>query len=487
MLTNEWLKTATLGALGDALRSKKISSVELTEAYLSRAKASQPTLGAFVTLCEEAALLQAKAADAALAAGTAGALTGIPLGIKDNICTKGVLTTCASRMLADFVPPYHATVIERLIGQNAVLLGKTNLDEFAMGSASQTSYFGGVCNPYDPTRVAGGSSGGSAVAVAAALVPAALGSDTGGSIRQPAAFCGVTGLKPTYGTVSRYGLVAFASSLDQIGPIARTAEDCGLLLNAIAGADPLDATTKSGDRPNYTAKIGTPLTGTVIGLPKEFFAADCSDEVTAALNEAVAVFRSMGCIIKEVSLPSLKYAIAAYYLISSAEAASNLARYDGIKYGYRSTSGDTYEEQVKHTRREGFGWEVKRRIMLGNYALSSGYYDAYYQKAVMLRARLQSECDALLQECDLLLTPTAPTTAYPISEAEKSPAEIYAADLCTVVANLTGLPAITTTCGYDKAGLPIGMSLTGRAFAEATLLATADAFEKNFTRKEAAL
>lgn len=487
MLTNDCIKTATLAGLRDGLIQKKFSALELTEAYLARAKALQPTLGAFITLCEASARTQAEAADALLAKGNGGALTGIPLGIKDNICTKGVQTTCASRMLFDFVPPYNATVIEKLAAQKAVLLGKTNLDEFAMGSASQTSYFGGVCNPYDTTRVAGGSSGGSAAAVAAAMCPAALGSDTGGSIRQPAAFCGVTGLKPTYGTVSRYGLVAFASSLDQIGPIARTAEDCGILLNTIAGADPFDATAKPGTRPDYTAKLGTSLAGTVIGLPKEFFAADLSDEVAAALHEAVGVYQSLGCTVKEVSLPSFQYAIAAYYLLSSAEAASNLARYDGIKYGYRSANGNTYEEQLKHTRREGFGWEVKRRIMLGNYALSSGYYDAYYQKAVMIRARLRSEYDALLRDCDLLLTPTAPTTAFPIAETEKSPAEIYAADLCTVTANITGLPAISTTCGYDKAGLPIGMSLTGRAFDEATLLAAADGFERSFVRKEAAL
>lgn len=477
----------SLQALRDGLDRRDFSALELTQAYLERIQQYDSAINSYITVCEEHALAAAKAADARIADGSADALTGIPLQIKDNICTKGIATTCASKMLCDFIPPYDATVTDRLNRAGAVLLGKGNMDEFAMGSTCQTSYFGGAKNPYDTTCVPGGSSGGAAAAVAAGLCAAAIGSDTGGSIRQPASFCGVTGLKPTYGTVSRYGLVAFASSLDQIGPVARSAADCGTLLQAIAGADANDATLKPISDANYTAKLGTSMKGIVIGLPKEFFGDGISDEVKAIVCSAAKEYERMGCTLREVSLPSLKYAVAAYYLISSAEAASNLSRYDGIKFGYRSKKGDSYEELIKNTRSDGFGEEVKRRIMLGNYALSSGYYDAYYKKAVQLRGRLRDEYAAILSDCDLILTPTAPTTAYKLGQRVQSPVELYVGDICTVTVNITGLPAISTTCGYTAAGMPVGMSLIGRAFDEATIIGVADAFEKGFVRTEARL
>lgn len=481
------IKKATVSDLNRGLKNKDFSAVELAKAYLSRARELQPTLGAFITLCEQSALEDAKKADEQLAKGEGNSLTGIPLGIKDNICTKDIRTTCASKMLEDFIPPYSATVVERLKTKNVILLGKTNMDEFAMGSSSETSYFGSVSNPYDVSRVAGGSSGGSAAAVAAGLCPVALGSDTGGSIRQPAAFCGVTGIKPTYGTVSRYGLVAFASSLDQIGTIGRNAKDCALLLNGITGADLLDATCSRLPRPDYTSKLGKPINRYVIGVPSEFFGDDISDDVKNAVHNAVKELEKQGCTIKTVSLPSLKYAVAAYYLLSSAEAASNLSRYDGIKYGYRNLDGAKYEEQLCRTRSEAFGWEVKRRIMLGNYALSSGYYEAYYKKATQIRAKFRVEFEELFKECDMLLTPTAPTTAYEKGKAETNPVSTYLSDVCTVTANISGLPAISTTCGYDGKGLPIGMSLIGRAFDEATIISVVDRFEQTFERKEAAI
>lgn len=481
------IKTATVKQLGEGLKQKQFTSVELTLAYLKCAKEKNSANKAFITVCEESAVSDAKKADKKINQGEASALTGIPLGIKDNICTKDIKTTCASKMLADFIPPYNATVIERLKANGIVMLGKTNMDEFAMGGSSQTSFFGGARNPYDLNRVTGGSSGGSAAAVAAAMCAAAIGSDTGGSVRQPASFCGVTGLKPTYGTVSRYGLIAFASSFDQIGPIARSAEDCAILLNAIAGSDQNDATCKKHEPLDYTAKIGKSLKGTVIGLPKEFFESGLDDSVKNAVFQAARTYEKMGCILKNVSMPSLKYAVAAYYLISSAEAASNLSRYDGIKFGYRSEKGSTYEELIKNTRREGFGKEVKRRIMLGNYALSSGYYEAYYNKAVKIRGKIKSEYEDILKECDIILTPTAPTAAYPLGKQENDPVKMYSADICTVTANISGLPAISSPCGYDADGMPLGLSLTGRAFDEATIIGAADAFERAFTRREAAL
>lgn len=483
----ELILTATIPQLGHGLANKDFSSVELTSAYLERAKILNEQTNAFITIDEEYALKSAEKADELIKNGKAKPLTGIPLSVKDNICTKDIKTTCASKMLEDFTPFYDATAVSRLKKQGAVIIGKTNMDEFAMGGSSGTSCFGAVKNPYDLTRVPGGSSGGSATSVSASMCTASLGSDTGGSVRQPASFCGITGLKPTYGAVSRYGLIAFASSFDQIGTIGKTAEDCGILLNAIAGKDDLDSTCSTLPFKNCLKEINKGVKGLKVALPKEFFGDNINGDVKSAVFKATETFKNMGAEILEVSLPELKYAVAAYYLISSAEAASNLSRYDGIKYGHRSEKGKTYEEIIKNSRREGFGNEVKRRIMLGNYALSSGYYEAYYNKAVKIRKKLKAQLDEIFKTCDLILTPTAPTTAYKIGSMEKNPAHMYLADICTVLANIAGLPAISTPCGYDKKGLPIGMSLMGKAFSEATLIRAATAFEIQFERREAAL
>ena len=450
------------------LDSKEISAVELTEQYFDRIENSDKEINSYITVCKENALADAKKAQEVIDSGNSGAFTGLPISVKDNICTLGVKTTCASHMLDDFIPPYNATVMEKLKKDNIVMLGKTNMDEFAMGGSSQTSYFGGVKNPYDLTRVTGGSSGGAAASVSADLCAAALGSDTGGSVRQPASFCGVTGLKPTYGTVSRWGLIAFASSLDQIGVIAKSAEDTGYMLEGIYGYDENDATSSKKSEGNYNSLIGSDVNKLKIGVPKEFFGDGLNDEVN-------------------VSLPSLEYAVSAYYLISSAEAASNLSRFDGIKYGLRSGLGEDFNDLIKNSRREGFGQEVKRRIMLGNYALCSGYYDAYYKNATRIRTQIRNEYSDIFSKCDVMLTPTAPTTAYKIGEQENDPVKMYLADIYTVTVNIAGLPAISTTCGYDSKGLPIGMSLIGKAFDEKTIIAVCDRFEKDFERKEIVL
>ena len=469
------------------LDSKEISAVELTEQYLDRIEKSDKEINSYITVCKENALADAKKAQEVIDSGNSGAFTGLPISVKDNICTLGVKTTCASHMLDDFIPPYNATVMEKLKKDNIVMLGKTNMDEFAMGGSSQTSYFGGVKNPYDLTRVTGGSSGGAAASVSADLCAAALGSDTGGSVRQPASFCGVTGLKPTYGTVSRWGLIAFASSLDQIGVIAKSAEDTGYMLEGIYGYDENDATSSKKSERNYNSLIGSDVSKLKIGVPKEFFGDGLNDEVKTAVLNAVEYYKKLGCEIVDVSLPSLEYAVSAYYLISSAEAASNLSRFDGIKYGLRSGLGEDFNDLIKNSRREGFGQEVKRRIMLGNYALCSGYYDAYYKNATRIRTQIRNEYADIFSKCDVMLTPTAPTTAYKIGEQENDPVKMYLADIYTVTVNIAGLPAISTTCGYDSKGLPIGMSLIGKAFDEKTIIAVCDRFEKDFERKEIVL
>lgn len=469
------------------LDSKEISAVELTEQYLDRIEKSDKEINSYITVCKENALADAKKAQEVIDSGNSGAFTGLPISVKDNICTLGVKTTCASHMLDDFIPPYNATVMEKLKKDNIVMLGKTNMDEFAMGGSSQTSYFGGVKNPYDLTRVTGGSSGGAAASVSADLCAAALGSDTGGSVRQPASFCGVTGLKPTYGTVSRWGLIAFASSLDQIGVIAKSAEDTGYMLEGIYGYDENDATSSKKSEGNYNSLIGSDVNKLKIGVPKEFFGDGLNDEVKTAVLNAVEYYKKLGCEIVDVSLPSLEYAVSAYYLISSAEAASNLSRFDGIKYGLRSGLGEDFNDLIKNSRREGFGQEVKRRIMLGNYALCSGYYDAYYKNATRIRTQIRNEYADIFRKCDVMLTPTAPTTAYKIGEQENDPVKMYLADIYTVTVNIAGLPAISTTCGYDSKGLPIGMSLIGKAFDEKTIIAVCDRFEKDFERKEIVL
>lgn len=469
------------------LDKKEISAPELTAAYLERINSVDGKLESYITVTAEEAEKAAEKAQDKINKGEASPLCGIPLAIKDNICTEGIKTTCASKMLENFIPPYNATVMDKLENEGIVMLGKTSMDEFAMGGSTQTSAFKKTKNPYDLERVPGGSSGGSAAAVGASLCAAALGSDTGGSIRQPSSFCGVTGLKPTYGRVSRYGLVAFASSLDQIGPVAKSASDCAVILNAISGFDPHDGTSSRNDVPDFTAKIGQDIKGMKIAVPKEFYAEGIDEEVRNAVLKASDYYKSLGAELIDCSMPSLKYAVAAYYLISSAEASSNLSRYDGIKFGHRSEIGDSFNELIANSRREGFGEEVKRRIMLGNYALSSGYYDAYYGKAMALKQKIREEYEQIFTGCDVILTPTAPTVAYGLNENISDPAKMYQADICTVTVNIASLPAISTTCGYDSKGMPIGMSIIGKKWDEATIIQAADAFEKNFTRQNAAI
>ena len=466
----------------EMLDKKEVSAKELADAYLERINNVDGKLESYITVTADEAHAAAEKAQQAINKGEASALTGIPLAIKDNICTDGVKTTCASKMLEDFVPPYNATVMEKLNAADIVMLGKTSMDEFAMGGSTQTSAFKKTKNPYDLGRVPGGSSGGSAAAVSASLCAAALGSDTGGSIRQPASFCGVTGLKPTYGRVSRYGLVAFASSLDQIGSIAKDAHDCAIILNAISGYDYHDGTSAKRDVPDFTEKIGKSIAGMKIAIPKEFYAEGIDADVREAVEKAAKWYESQGAVLVDCSMPSLKYAVAAYYLIASAEASSNLSRYDGIKYGHRSEKGDSYNDLICNSRSEGFGDEVKRRILLGNYALSSGYYDAYYGKAMALKQRIREEYESIFQKCDIILTPTAPTVAYGVNENISDPAKMYQADICTVTVNIASLPAISTPCGYDSKGMPIGMSIIGRHWDEASIIQAADAYEKQFER-----
>lgn len=471
---------AKIRDLRKALDNKEISAAELCGEYFKRIEQVDPKLLSYITVTKDKALSDAENAQKLIDAGKSTALTGIPLAIKDNICIDGVKTTCASRMLESFIPPYNATVIEKLNAEGYVLLGRTSMDEFAMGGSNQTSAFAKTKNPYDLERVPGGSSGGSAAAVSASLAPAALGSDTGGSIRQPSSFCGVTGIKPTYGRVSRYGLVAFASSLDQIGPICSDARDCAIMLNAICGHDRHDATSARVDTPDFTEKIGQPINGLKIALPKEFFSDAVDHTVKCCVLDAAKELEKLGAELVECSMPGLKYAIPAYYLIACAEAASNLSRFDGIKYGFRG-EGRTFEELIRDSRSRGFGEEVKRRILLGNYALSSGYYDAYYKKALALKQEIIKEYNEIFEIADVILTPTAPTPAYKIGAQDNDPVKMYQADICTVTVNIAQLPGISTTCGYtaDK-GLPIGMSIIGRRFDEQTILQVADAWEYGF-------
>lgn len=476
-----------LKKLREMLDKKEISAVELTKQYLDKIEEKDKILNSYITVCRESAMEEAQNAQNMIDSGNSDFMTGLPVSVKDNICTEGIKTTCASRMLEDFIPPYNATAVQKLKNSGAVIIGKTNMDEFAMGGSSQTSYFGGVKNPYDTKRVTGGSSGGAAASVSAGLCAAALGSDTGGSVRQPASLCGVTGLKPTNGVVSRWGLIAFASSLDQIGVIAKSAEDTGYILDCVYGYDKNDATSSKKADGNYTSLIGSDITQLKIGIPKEFFGSGLNSDIKAEIFKVIEYYKSIGCEIIDVSLPSLEYAVSAYYLISSAEAASNLSRFDGIKYGLRSGLGEDYNELIKNSRREGFGNEVKRRIMLGNYALCSGYYDAYYKNATRIRNQLIKEYEQIFKQCDVIITPTAPTTAYKIGEQENDPVKMYLADIYTVTVNIAGLPAISTTCGYDKNNMPIGISLIGRPFDERTLIAVCDRFENDFERREAVI
>ena len=461
----------------DQLTSRQISSVELTQACLDRIDAVEDRVQAFLTLTPEVALAQAEEADRMLAAGEGGPLTGVPVQIKDVMCTKGVLTTCASRMLENFVPVYSATAVERIIGQGAVMLGKGNMDEFAMGSSCENSAFHPTHNPWDLDRVPGGSSAGAAASVAAGETIFSLGSDTGGSVRQPAALCGVVGLKPTYGLVSRYGLIAFASSLDQIGPMGRTVADCALVLSVIAGHDPRDATSVNREPKDYAAALGQDIKGLRLGVPEEYFVDGMDPGTRKAIEEAVSTLEGLGASVRPVSLPTTRYALACYYIIAPSECSANLARYDGVRYGYSYQETDDMWEALEKTREHGFGPEVTRRVMLGTYALSSGYYDAYYLKAQQARTLIRQDFDRVFQEVDALVTPTSPVTAFKIGEKIGDPVQMYLIDVCTLPPNIAGLPALSVPCGFSE-GLPVGMQLIGPHFSEETLLRTAHAYEK---------
>ncbi len=467
----------TVAELSQMLRAREISSVELTRAFLDRID-KYKTLNAFITLDPERSLAQARAADERLARGEGGALTGVPIAHKDIFCADGWLTTCGSKMLANFVAPYDATVIERFDAAGAVILGKTNMDEFAMGSSNETSYYGPVRNPWNLAMVPGGSSGGSAAAVAARLAPAATGTDTGGSIRQPAALCNLTGLKPSYGRVSRYGMVAFASSLDQGGPICRTAEDCALLLGVMAGFDPRDSTSVEAPVPDYVAALGHDIGELRIGLPKEYFGAGLGEEVARVIEAAVAELKKLGAELVEVSLPNAGLAIPCYYVLAPAEASSNLSRYDGVRYGYRARQYSDLVDMYCRTRAEGFGAEVKRRIMIGTYVLSAGYYDAYYLKAQRLRRLIAEDFARAFEVCDVIAGPTSPTTAFPLGAKASDPIAMYLSDIYTVSVNLAGLPAVSLPAGFDSQGLPVGMQLIGRYLDEARLLNVAHKYQQ---------
>lgn len=471
----------TAHELKDLLNSKKASAVEITQSVLDRIQNVEEKVGSYITVCKDEALNRAKAVQEKIDKGeSVSLLGGIPMALKDNICTEGVKTTCASKMLNNFVPPYNATVAKKLYDADTVLLGKLNMDEFAMGGSTENSYFKKTCNPWDLERVPGGSSGGSAACVAAGEAVFALGSDTGGSIRQPASFCGVVGLKPTYGSISRFGLVAFASSLDQIGPLTKDVIDCALVMNAICGHDPMDSTSINSDYPDFTKALINDVKGMKIGIPKEYIHGEgLNSEVKNAIMNAVEVLKKLGAECEEFLLPITEYAIPAYYIISSAEASSNLARYDGVKYGYRAEKFTDLLDLYKQSRSEGFGTEVKRRIMLGTYALSSGYYDAYYKKALQVRTLIKNGFDEAFSKYDLVIGPTAPTTAYKIGEKIDDPLEMYLGDIFTVSVNIAGLPGLVVPCGFDSNKLPIGLQLIGKPLDESTLLRVGYTFEQN--------
>ena len=470
----------TIHELRQKLENREITSEEITRQYINRIKELDQKVNSYLTICEEEAINKAKQVDEKYSRGEKlGALAGIPVAIKDNICTKGVKTTCASKMLENFIPPYDATVIEKLMDEDAVIIGKTNLDEFAMGASTERSYFKTTKNPWNLNKVPGGSSGGSAACVAADLAPIALGSDTGGSVRQPSSYCSTVGLKPTYGRISRYGLVAFASSLDQIGILSKDVTDSAMMLNILAGKDEHDTTSANIEVPDYTKSIVNDVKGLKIGLPKEYIGEGVADDVRNAILEAAEKFKSLGAIVEECSIPFAKYMLPTYYTICCAEASSNLGRFDGIRYGYRTKNYSTLKDLYKNTRSEGFGEEVKRRILLGTYVLSSGYYDAYYKKAQKARTLLIYKFKELFNDYDLILTPTAPDTAFDIGSKTSDPVKMYLVDICTVPINVAGVPAISIPCGFDKDNMPIGMQLIGKHFDEETLLKAAYTYEQN--------
>jgi len=468
----------TLRELGAALAARQISSVELTQLYLDRITALNPQLNAFITVNPELSLAQAQAADARLAAGNADPLTGIPIAQKDIFCAQGWLTTCGSKMLSNFVSPYDAHVIEQFNNAGAVNLGKTNMDEFAMGSSNETSYYGPVKNPWDTQRVPGGSSGGTAAAVAARLCAAATGTDTGGSIRQPAALCGISGLKPTYGVCSRYGMIAFASSLDQAGPMGRSAEDLALMLNVMAGFDERDSTSVQRDKEDYTRNLNNPLNGLRIGLPKEFFAEGLGSDVAQAVEAAIAEYKKLGAAIVDISLPNSKLSVPVYYVLAPAEASSNLSRFDGVRYGYRAPEYSDLTDMYEKSRAQGFGAEVKRRIMIGTYVLSHGYYDAYYIKAQKIRRLIAQDFAEAFKQCDVIMGPTSPSTAFKLGEKGDDPVQMYLSDIYTIAVNLAGLPGMSIPCGFGANGMPVGLQIIGNYFDEARMLNVAHQYQR---------
>ena len=469
----------TVHELQDKLKNKELTSSEITNAYVDKIKENEPKVEAFVTTLTDEAVAKAEEIDKKREAGElTNELAGIPIGIKDNICTKGIKTTCSSRMLENFISPYDATVMDKLKNEYLINLGKLNMDEFAMGGSTETSYFKKTKNPWNLDCVPGGSSGGSAAAVASGMVPWALGSDTGGSIRQPASFCGVVGLKPTYGLVSRYGLVAFASSLDQIGPITKDVKDSAILLNIIAGHDEKDTTSVDIKKKDYVKALKNDIKGMKIGVPKDFFGEGINAELKEKLEQAIEKYKELGAVVEEFSLDIANYALATYYIIACAEASSNLGRFDGIRYTYRTPEFKDLKEIYKKSRSEGFGAEVKRRIILGTYVLSSGYYDAYYKKAQKVRTLVTNEFNKAFEKYDVILTPTSPTVAFKIGEKSENPLEMYLADICTVSVNIAGLPGISVPCGVDSQGMPIGMQLIGSKFCEETILNAAYTYEQ---------
>jgi aspartyl-tRNA(Asn)/glutamyl-tRNA(Gln) amidotransferase subunit A len=468
---------SSLKELATLLASKKISSLELTREFLARIGRFNPSINAYVTLDEEKTLAQARAADARIAKGEAGPLTGIPIAQKDIFCAKGWTTTCGSKMLENFVAPYDAHVIEQFDLAGAVNLGKTNMDEFAMGSSNETSYFGKVKNPWDKERVPGGSSGGSAAAVAARMCAAATGTDTGGSIRQPASLCGLSGLKPTYGVCSRYGMIAFASSLDQAGPMAKSSEDLALMMNVMAGFDPRDSTSLQRDKEDYTRDLNKPLTGLRIGLPREYFAAGLDAGVAKVVEEAIAAYRKLGAETVEISLPNTQLSIPVYYVLAPAEASSNLARFDGVRYGYRAPEYADLLDMYSKTRAQGFGDEVKRRIMIGTYVLSAGYYDAYYLKAQKIRRLIAQDFTDAFKHCDVIMGPAAPGTAFKMGEKTADPVSMYLEDLYTIAVNLAGLPGMSIPAGFSN-GLPVGLQIIGNYFDEARMLGVGHQYQQ---------
>jgi aspartyl-tRNA(Asn)/glutamyl-tRNA(Gln) amidotransferase subunit A len=468
----------TLHDAGNKLRKREFSSVELTEAVFERIAGTESKIRAYLTLARDAALEQARQADERLKQGRARSpLLGVPLAVKDNFLTRGLRTTCASKMLANFIPPYDATTVRMLRATGAVITGKTNLDEFAMGSSAENSAFFPTRNPWNLERIPGGSSGGSAAAVAADQCIAALGTDTGGSIRQPAACCGIVGLKPTYGRVSRFGIIAFASSMDQVGPLTKDVQDSALLLEVIAGHDPADSTSVDRPVPLYSEALTGDVKGVRLGIPKEYFVRGMQPEVELAVRTAIRALEKNGAVIEEISLPHTEYAVAVYYIVATAEASSNLARYDGMRYGHSVHAKDLTDTYMI-SRQEGFGAEVKRRIMLGTYALSAGYYDAYYLKAQRVRTLIKQDFDEAFKHCDVIVTPTAPTTAFKLAAKIQDPLQMYLSDIYTISINLAGLPALSLPCGFDQAGMPIGMQIVGKHFDEATILRVGHAYEQ---------